>query len=352
MLRSMYSAIGGLRGFQNKLDVIGNNIANVNTVGFKKGRIEFQDMLSQAMSGGNAPTATSGGTNPKQVGLGSTISTIDTIHTQGGAMTTNVPTDLMIQGNGFFIVSPTGKVDATKNAMTKEDYFLTRAGNFGVDADGNLATSNGMYVMGTVTDGNATTPTTLQKINLLQDKAGNRLAVAPTAPATNGVPVKVKSFSIGTDGSITVVYDQKPTGTVPAAGGALMVFPAANSNEVSKMVVGLATVANPGGLEKSGNNLYKVNGSSNGNMADDTVLFMAGDTTAGHAPTGGAKGVMIGAPNSAERGPVYSGMLEMSNTDLSEEFTEMIVAQRGFQANSRIITTSDSILEELVNLKR
>lgn len=350
MLRSMYSAIGGLRGFQNKLDVIGNNIANVNTVGFKKSRIEFQDMLSQAMSGGNAPTATSGGTNPKQVGLGSTIAAIDTIHTQGGSMTTNVPTDLMIQGNGFFVVSPTGKAtNPTTNSMAKEDYFLTRAGNFSVDADGNLVTSNGMYVMGLVQD-NATTPAThLQKINLLTDLNGNRLGATitdpsstTTPPGTINVPVKVKSFSIGTDGSITVSYDNPPTLSDNGTG---TFATTTTGSGISKMSVGLATVVNPGGLEKSGNNLYKVTESAVG--AGKTTLYLNSDTT-----NNKNNSITVGTPNSGDRGPVYSGMLEMSNTDLSEEFTEMIVAQRGFQANSRIITTSDSILEELVNLKR
>jgi flagellar hook protein FlgE len=350
MLRSMYSGIGGMRGFQTKLDVIGNNIANVNTAGFKKSRTTFQDILSQTQAGGNAPTATAGGTNPKQVGLGSSLATIDVIHTQGGLMNTNVPSDLAIQGNGYFVVSPDAKV--INDTMSKENYFLTRAGNFSVDAAGNLVTSNGMYVMGFVTDSTVPNPVTkLQKINLLEDAKGGKLQFKDGAG--NVSPVKVKSYSIGTDGTITVTYDNPPNvGTSD---------PIADDEKVSKLVVGLATVANPGGLEKAGNNLYRVTGSANGDQADDTKLFIpgalitagGGTVTAGtNAPTAGAKGVYIGIPNTGEYGAIYAGQLEMSNVDLAEEFTEMIVAQRGFQANSRIITTSDSILEELVNLKR
>jgi flagellar hook protein FlgE len=307
MLRSMYSGIGGMRGFQNKLDVIGNNIANVNTVGFKKSRITFQDILSQTQAGGNAPTATTGGTNPKQVGLGSTLGAIDVIHTQGGLMTTNVPSDLGIEGNGFFVVAP--NPPAAGAPLEKEDYFLTRAGNFTVDADGNLVTSNGMFVLGITVD-NTGAVTGVTKINLYDIGGGTK--------GTN----KIESYSIGKNGEITVTL----SGTT--------------NPPTDKTHVGLATIENPAGLEKNGGNLYRVTAASMGAGVDDTDLVITGT------------GVLIGKPNDENRGPIYAGQLEMSNVDLAEEFTEMIVAQRGFQANSRIITTSDSILEELVNLKR
>src|SRR6478752_2763425 len=107
MLRSMYSGVSGMRGFQTKLDVIGNNIANVNTVGFKAGRVMFKDILSQSVSGVTRPEdGATGGVNAKQIGLGVSVSAIDTIHTPGSAMTTNVPTDVRIDGDGFFVVSP------------------------------------------------------------------------------------------------------------------------------------------------------------------------------------------------------------------------------------------------------
>src|SRR5690625_91748 len=103
MLRSMYAGISGMRGFQTKLDVVGNNIANVNTVGFKKGRVTFQDMMSQTTRGAQAPTANRGGTNPAQVGLGSQLGTIDNIHTQGFRQPTDNPLDFSIEGDGMFV---------------------------------------------------------------------------------------------------------------------------------------------------------------------------------------------------------------------------------------------------------
>ncbi|WCK52892.1 flagellar basal-body rod protein FlgF [Aneurinibacillus sp. Ricciae_BoGa-3] len=293
MLRSLYSGIGGMRGFQTKLDVIGNDISNVNTPGYKKSRVEFQDILSQTMQGGSAPAGTApgtattpaiGGTNPKQVGLGSTMASIDVIQTQGALQTTNVPTDLAVQGNGFFVVQdPSG------------GYHLTRAGNFGFDANGNLVNSNGYFVCDT--SGNA-----------IKLKTGN-----PAGLTINSMS-DVTSFSIGKDGKITVTDANGKTGTTSTG-------------------IGLSVVANPAGLEKEGNSLYK--------------LTPSADPTNFSNPT-----ATIKPANAGSAGQILAGELEMSNTDLSEEFTDMIVAQRGFQANSRIITVSDSILQELVDLKR
>lgn len=264
MLRSMYSGIGGMKNFQTKLDVIGNNIANVNTYGFKKGRTVFKDLVSQQISGASAPVAGAvGGTNPKQVGLGATLGAIDTVQTQGSLQTTGRTLDLAISGDGFFIVR-----DGTNN-------YLTRAGNFYLDKDGNLVNEDGLYVM----------------------DVGNNII---------NIPASAKSISIGADGKVTYVDGSD---TLQTAGQ-----------------IALAKLPNPEGLEKVGNNLYQVTTNS-GNM-------------------------IINAPGTNGAGKIVSGALEMSNVDLSEEFTEMIVAQRGFQANSRIITTSDQILEELVNLKR
>ncbi|MBB6674601.1 flagellar basal body rod protein FlgG [Cohnella nanjingensis] len=274
MLRSMYSGVSGMRGFQTKLDVIGNNIANVNTVGFKGGRVMFKDILSQSMSGVTAPVdGTSGGVNAKQIGLGVTIASIDTVHTPGSAMTTNVPTDLRIDGDGFFVVSPSP--DGTPS-------YLTRAGNFTFDANRQLVNADGMFVM--------------------QADGGGIIQL----------PEDVTSYSIQQNGSI-VSIDQDG---IPTETGS---------------VIGIAKVQNPGGLEKIGGNLYRM--TPNANPDGELNIFAANDVENG-------------------TGAIIVGQLEMSNVDLTNEFTEMIVAQRGFQANSRIITTSDSILEEVVNLKR
>lgn len=272
MLRSMYSGVSGMRGFQIKLDVIGNNIANVNTVGFKAGRVMFKDILSQSMSGVTAPTDEQGGINAKQIGLGVTVGAIDNVHTPGSAMTTNVVTDLRIDGDGFFAVSPNGEEDTI---------YLTRAGNFTLDANRALVNDNGMFVMST--DGGPI---------ILEDD--------------------VTAFSISQDGIIIAVN-------------------ADGTAEPTDSQIALVTVANPAGLEKIGGNLYRV--TPNANPDGEFELLEPNDQEEG-------------------TGAIISGQLEMSNVDLTAEFTEMIIAQRGFQANSRIISTSDEILQEVVNLKR
>ena len=137
MMRSLYAGVSGMQNHQTRLDVIGNNVANVNTTGFKRGRVNFQDMISQQMSGAASPTTEVGGVNPKEVGLGVTVAAIDTVFTQGNLQTTGVSTDVAIQGNGFFIM---------KNG---EESFYTRAGAFSLDSEGTLVNpANGMRVQG------------------------------------------------------------------------------------------------------------------------------------------------------------------------------------------------------------
>lgn len=265
MLRSMYSGISGLKNFQTKLDVIGNNISNVNTYGFKKGRTVFKDMISQTTSGASAATATRGGVNPKQVGLGSQIASIDTIHTGGSLQSTGRVLDLAISGDGFFQVQ-----DGDDNGLV-----YSRAGNFYLDSVGNLVNGDGKYLVG---------------------ETDTPINIDPTA----------QSMSIGQDGSVSYVD----------ADGLLTPVD----------IIQLVKFPNSGGLTKVGSNYFQ------------------------ESPASGEP--VPGVPLTSGLGGVESGFLEMSNVDLSEEFTEMIVAQRGFQANTRIITTSDEILQELVNLKR
>jgi len=263
MLRSMYAGVAGMKGFQTKLDVIGNNIANVNTIGFKKSTINFQDLLSQNLS--------SGGVNPMQVGLGSTTSSINVVHTPGSTMMTGVSSDLSVMGPGFFVVQK------PEDVGTDEGRFLTKAGNFIVNAEGNLVTS--------------------QRYNVLSSDN----------EAINIDPELYDSYAIN---SLGEVIGKTPEG-----------------EEELIATIGLAAPENPAGLKSSGGSLYEM--TSNADMGGLEL-----DT-----PTG--LSMSIG-----------SGQLEMSNVDLTEEFTELIIAQRGFQANSRTITTSDEILQEVVNLKR
>ena len=145
MMRSMYAGVSGLRTHQSKMDVIGNNIANVNTIGFKKGQMTFKEVFSQTLRGASAPQDGRGGTNPQQVGLGVSVGSISTIHTQGSAQPTDNPTDLMIDGEGFFVVS---------DDTSFENRYYTRAGNFSLDRDGNLVTADGYKVLGYMPDEN------------------------------------------------------------------------------------------------------------------------------------------------------------------------------------------------------
>lgn len=262
---------------QTKLDVIGNNIANVNTYGFKKGRITFKDAMYQTIGSASGGTATRGGINAKQVGLGSEIASIDTIHTESSLQNTSRPLDLAItNGDGYFVVNDGG-----------QNYF-TRAGNFYIDETGLLVNSDGYRVQGINPETNVRGDITI-----------------PKQITVDGNSVGLQSISISQTGEIIAQYENGTVETI--------------SN------IALARFSNAEGLNKAGGNLFQRSANS-------------GDPQFGIG--GGAYGTVV------------SGKLEMSNVDLSEEFTEMIVAQRGFQANSRIITTSDEILQELVNLKR
>jgi flagellar hook protein FlgE len=259
MMRSLFSAISGLKGHQTMMDVVGNNIANVNTTAFKSSRITFQDIISQTLRGAQAPSATQGGLNPMQVGLGMQTGSIDAIMTQGNLQSTSKPTDVAIQGDGFFQVS-----DGTNT-------FYTRDGNFTMDSAGSLIhASTGLQVVPAVT-----------------------------------VPAGATNLNIAQTGQVSWTVGATVT-TGP--------------------VITLANFTNPAGLTRMGNDLYQVSNNS-------------GAATPGTAGTGGL-------------GTLQSGFLEMSNVDLAAQFTNMIIAQRGFQANSRVITASDEILQDLVNIKR
>ncbi|MFA9430925.1 flagellar basal-body rod protein FlgF [Egicoccus sp. AB-alg2] len=262
MLRSMFSAVSGLRSHQTMMDVTGNNVANVNTAGYKSVRTTFQETLTQVVRGGTAGGANNGGVNPMQLGLGSSVAATDLVFTQGASQVTGRATDVAIQGDGFFVVQDAAGTN-----------FYTRAGAFGVDNNGNLVTPEGLRVTG-----------------------------------TNG-PINVgqaTDLAIGSDGTVTGRVDgqQQQLGQIQ-----------------------LARFPNPGGLTRVGNG-----------------LFDAGD--AAGAP-------IVGVPGDGNGlGGLQAGTLEMSNVDMAAEFTNLILAQRGFQANARTITASDELLQELVNLKR
>jgi flagellar hook protein FlgE len=300
VLRSMYSAISGMQGFQTKLDVIGNNIANVNTTGFKTGRVDFSDVLSQTMSGGSAPNAVTGlgGTNPKQVGLGVKVADIQTLFTQGADQTTGIPTDLALNGNGLFVVSP-------NPASANPTLYYTRAGDFTVDKSGNLVLPNGQVAMGVLPQGNAAN------------------GAPPAAPLAAGSlrPVNINAMA----GALTpaVTLSSSPDVQIGADGSVSVTDNAGNRQIIGYLA--LAVFPNSGGLNKVGDTEFAVSSNS-----------------------GNPTYVTPGQQNSAT---ILSGALEMSNVDLTREFTEMIVAQRGFDANSKVIGTANAILQDVVNLK-
>ena len=276
MLRSMFSAISGLKSHQTMLDVTSNNIANVNTTGFKSGRTTFKDSLSQMQSGSSAPNAVQGGSNARQVGLGVQLGSIDSLMQGGALQTTGSALDLAVQGEGWFRVGTGGAPPAVPTS-----FQYTRAGNFTANEQGYLVTQDGAYVMGRTAAGGAGADTYLQ------------------------VPAGATNVAIGQDGSMS--YDDA-AGTSTIAG-----------------YVSLAKFSNEAGLERSSSNRWNASASS------------------------GAE--QVGTPGGGY-GLTASGAVEMSNVDLASEFTNMITAQRGFQANSRVISTADEILQDLVNLKR
>jgi flagellar hook protein FlgE len=275
MMRGMFAAISGLRMHQVMLDVTSNDIANVNTIGYKSARTTFTDALNQQQRGASGPGGGVGGSNAAQIGLGTQLGSIDNLMQAGALQTTGNPLDVAIQGPGFFRVASSTTTPPTANPA---DIEYTRAGNFATNSAGYLVTQDGFYVQGRTGAGGDT---------LLR------------------IPPGSTNVAIGQNGEVSYV---------DAAG-----------TRVSAGFISLATFSNAAGLERSGSNRWLVSANS-GTPA-------------------------IGVP-SAQFGFTTSGAIEMSNVDLAQAFTNMITAQRGFQANSRVISTSDEMLQDLVNLKR
>jgi flagellar hook protein FlgE len=283
MLRSLTSGVSGLQAFQEEMDVIGNNIANVNTTAFKSARTEFADTFSDTLRQSTAGTATSSGATATQVGTGVTTAAITNNFDQGVMNRTGFDSDLMINGNGFFVV---------RDTVSNVDY-VTRAGNFHRDNNGYLVTATGERVQG-LSDAGLTTSGDIQI-----DTTGMPTTSSPTAT--------MLSWSVDPSGQIVVKLSD---GTSFVRGQILM-----------------QNFMNPNGLEKQGNNLY------------------SGQTAAG--PIGG-----MSPAGSNGLGSIQGGALELSNVDLANEMANLITAQRAFEANAKIITTSDEMLQAVVNLKR
>lgn len=491
MLGSMYSAVSGLSAHQTKMNVIGNNIANVNTYGFKASRVTFSDVFYQTMNGASAPTAASGGTNPTQLGYGAKVNSVDVINTRAGSATTDRALDVYINGEGYLPVKNSDGV-----------IRFTRVGVLSFDVAGNLVDSNGNQVLGFKLDAATKTP---------------QLNADGTTTAQNLVAIKVDplemdkytGIAIGQNGEITAIKEGDPT-FVPAANtswikGTPSVSNASLYNGSVKMTVtqkwdptnpgdpALAISSNANivagamtlGLDTAGK--YTLTASNGDKFTADasaidtsttpntltfnvtdkdggvtaTVKVPVGATGSGYTPIAGGATVACGSvtptsyniavtttdksgvtvkltdtwtsaakttlafgdmtvnidpvefqkaldegfnganvgtvgpgpgkpikiahiatakftnsdglsqdgegyyvettnsgnavatiPGNGGTGNFRSGALEMSNVDLSREFTEMIITQRGFQANTRMITVSDEMLAELVSMKR
>lgn len=291
MMRSLYSGVTGLRSHQTKMDVIGNNIANVNTVGFKASRVIFQDIYSQTVAPASASTANTGGTNPQQIGLGVQLGTIDILNTESSSQYTGNTLDLAIDGDGYFVI------------QDGASYTYTRAGNFYTDSENYLVDSNGNYVTGYEVD-------TAGKL-VYRDAGG-----AVCASTDAGAHLTMQRIFVDPD-----YYDV----SISANGQVVGLDEITSKSTVLGQLV-LATFSNPNGLEKTGENAYR-------------MTVNSGDP-------------VYNTPGLGGTGSLNPGSLEMSNVDLTAQFADMIVTQRGFQANSRIITTTDEMLEELVNMVR
>ncbi|MBQ1832180.1 MAG: flagellar hook protein FlgE [Treponema sp.] len=463
MMRSLYSGVSGLQNHQTRMDVIGNNISNVNTYGFKKGRVDFQDMISQQLSGAARPGEEVGGVNPKEVGLGMTVASIDTIFTQGNLQSTGVSTDLAIQGNGFFVL---------KNG---EETLYSRAGVFGVDANGTLVNpANGLRVQGwmaqevngeqivqtsaSTTDlvipvGQKDPPKATETVRYLcnldknlpeipenpteadiikgtwqteidiYDSYGNthqlhmdfqkvpgnpnQWTVAITVDPAAEVATETRA-GIGTTDGMNNVYTlnfdnlgtlqsvtdsagntSNPTGNIilQASYNVPDSNPDANGNPYRQTInLDLGTIGSventiTQSASKSTTKAYFQDGYtlgyldnfsidqngiitgvySNGSTRTIGQIAMASFTNQGglekkgdntYAESINSGMANIGEARTAGKGSFLAGTLEMSNVDLTEQLTDMIVTQRGFESNAKTIQTGDSMLETVINLKR
>ncbi len=287
LIGTLTSGVSALRTFSKGLEVIGNNIANVNTTGYKGSKATFEDSFSNTLRGSSPSSATASNLSAVQVGTGVKLASINANFTQGGLSTTGVNTDLGVSGAGFFRV-----LNITDNSE-----YVTRAGDFRIDDQGYLVTNKGYRVQGLVGGSSAAAPSTVGSIRLGTPPAGTQL----------------QSFSFNRQGNLVEFYSD-------------------GSSAVTNRVL-LQNFQDPSALQRTGDNLF-------------TGMANAG-------PVGGLALATTGnGPGSNGLGTIEGGTLELSNVDLTEQFANMITTQRSFQASSRIVTVSDQVLEEVVNLKR
>ncbi len=297
MMAGMYAAISGLDANQAMLNDTAANLANVNTVGYKASSVTFADSLTQVIRGASGPTSSTGGSNPVQIGLGVSVDATRNEMTEGAFQTTGNPLDVAIQGTGFLRVGegePPAKEPFTSGVPAHVDY--TRAGDLSTNAAGFLTTQDGMYVVGR---------------NAVAKEGETETTFSPgTEDSYIRIPPGSTNVSIGMDGSVGYTDNNPETKTF--------------GQRVVAGYLSLAAFANESGLERVGGSLWQT------------------------TPNSGTP--LIGTPNTAGFGATIGGELEMSNVDLATEMTKMITAERGYQANSRVITTADTMLETLVSM--
>lgn len=356
MMRSLYSAISGLKNHQVKMDVIGNNIANVNTTGFKRSRVTFSTMLSQTLKGAGSPAPNQGGTNPAQIGLGSMLGSIDQIMTQGSSQSTGKDTDVMIQGSGLFVLQNNGQT------------VYSRAGAFSQDSNGSLIDpGTGAKVMGYMWDSNDTAPADwTQPLKSIKFALGDLPASGSpfnidasswvktgasewtyTNPAIIGLTTTTTTGTVDTSTGTIKTTTTPPASTTITLGAAVVGTPQASLNSFSIDQSGIITGVYSNGTASATHRIGQI---SIAKFANDAGLSNLGGNF--YAASNNSGTASIGSAGAQGRGTIVPSAVEMSNVDLSQEFTDMIVTQRGFQANSRVITVSDSLLQELIDLKR
>ncbi len=321
MVRSMFAGVAGLRTHQSKLDVIGNNIANVNTWGFKASSANFMDSLytnNTNSTGGQTELAGGqGGNNASQVGYGVQMSSISRDFSKSTPYQTGREMDIMIDGTGFLIVSsspgndnPISTAAGTDLKNAPVGLRLSRVGILAVDNQGYLVDNNKNYIYGyapqTDQNNNVTFNTEeMVRITIPRADSLNNMTFDPAEVGSTGKLI-LKNYRILSDGTVVGFTDT-------------------TEQKITLGKIALASVQNVDGLESESGYYYE--------MGDNV-----GDCRA--AQSNGILGTFL------------SGYLEMPNVDLAKEFSEMITTQRGFQANTKIITVTDEMLQELVNMKR
>jgi flagellar hook protein FlgE len=411
---AIFTGVTGLQAHQRRIDVIASNIANINTTGYRGSRALFQDLFSQTLSGPRAPVGTFAGSNPSQIGLGVRLASIDVNFQQAALLTTGVASDLAIQGNGLFVLgngvggnlyTRDGSFDLNANGELRDPATGFFVQGFQADSTGaidpNGPVTNISIPVGGTAVVRATTLVTLIG-NLDSDSAsGDTLARTARVFDSLGTPrditltltktVNANEWSwaatssdpdINTvTGAGTILFNPDGSLNTGGTGNVSITFNAGPSTPVDPFVFDFdfnsitqlsatsdVTVRNQDGFQRGVLESFNIasDGVINGVFSNGLTRVIGQVALAAFANNGGlvrfgdnlfrdspASGVaQIGIANTGGRGTVSAGVLEGSNVDLGTEFSNLIVAQRGFQANARTITAADTLLQETVNLIR